>query len=220
MGGWLRVGGGEGRVLRPLVGMARLPRELLAGGVYHAFARGNRGSEIFADDADYAEYMELLRKAVERFRWHLLAYCLMGNHVHLLVETPEPNLPEGMQWLHGKYGRYFNDRHQLYGHLFQGRYKAVRQKSDEQLWQAMRYVALNPVSAGLCERPGDYRWSSYWATLAPSVEPVALHRLSRFIGARDDEQGVRRYQDLVEERSRDDLAALHPANAPVSPVTP
>lgn len=181
------------------MGMARPPRELVAGGVYHAVARGNRGSEIFADDADYEQYTKLLRAAVRRFRWHLLAYCLMGNHVHLLVETPEPNLPAGMQWLHGKYGRYFNDRHELYGHLFQGRYKAVRQKSDEQLWQAMRYVALNPVSAGLCERPRDYRWSSYWATLAPNVEAVALHRLSWFIDAPDDERGVRRYQDLVED---------------------
>lgn len=178
--------------------MARPPRELVAGGVYHAVARGNRGSAIFADDADYAEYVKLLQGAVRRFRWHLLAYCLMGNHVHLLIETPEANLPAGMQWLHGKYGRYFNDRHELYGHLFQGRYRAVRQKSDEQLWQAMRYVALNPVSAGLCERPGGYKWSSYGATLAPSVEPPVLQRLSLVIGARDEEQGLGRYRDLVE----------------------
>ena len=124
-------------------------RELVAGGVYHAVARGNRGARIFRDDADYAEYLKLLAGVVTRFRWAVLAYCLMGNHVHLVVETPEPNLPAGMQWLHGKYGRYFNDRHDLFGHLFQGRYKAARQLTDEQLLYVLRYVGLNPVEAAV-----------------------------------------------------------------------
>lgn len=114
--------------------MPRPMRELVAGGVYHAVARGNRGARIFRDDADYAEYLKLLAGVVKRFRWDVLAYCLMGNHVHLVVETPEPNLLAGMQWLHGKYGRYFNDRHDLFGHLFQGRYKVVRQLPVVELW--------------------------------------------------------------------------------------
>ena len=140
--------------------MARRLRELIAGGVYHVVARGNGGARIFLDDLDHAEYLKLLLEAAGRCGWNVPAYCLMPNHVHLLVETPEPNLPTGMQWLHGRYGRYFNDRHDRCGHLFQGRYKAVRQKSDEQLWHVMRYIALNPVKAGLCNRPRDYRWSS------------------------------------------------------------
>jgi putative transposase len=145
------------------MGMARRLRELVAGDIYHVVARGNGGSRIFLDDQDRAEYLRLLGRATGRCRWNVLAHCLMSNHVHLLVETPEPNLPAGMQWLHGRYGRYFNDRHDRVGHLFQGRYKAVRQKTDEQLWHVIRYIALNPVEAGLCDDPEDYPWSSYSA---------------------------------------------------------
>jgi putative transposase len=178
--------------------MARRPRELVAGGVYHAVARGNRGSRIFDDEADYAEYLKLLRGAVKRYGWHLLAYCLMGNHVHLVVETPEPNLPAGMQWLQGKYGRYFNDRHDLFGHVFQGRYRAIRQVTDEQLWQVLRYVALNPVEAGLCRRPRDYRWSSYGTALSSGAGPVAVDRLFWFTTERGDGRALESYRDLVE----------------------
>ena len=123
----------------------------------------------------------------------------MGNHVHLVVETPEPNLPPGMQWLHGKYARYFNDRHELFGHLFQGRYEAIRQATDEQLWQALRYVALNPVEAGLCRRPRDYPWSSYDTALSSDARPVAVDRLSWFTAARDHQRGLESYRALVEE---------------------
>jgi REP element-mobilizing transposase RayT len=179
--------------------MARPIRELVAGGVYHAVARGNWGARIFRDDADYAEYLKLLAGVVKRFRWHVLAYCLMGNHVHLVIETPEPNLPAGMQWLHGKYGRYFNDRHELFGHLFQGRYKAVRQVADEQLLYVLRYVGLNPVEAGLCQRPRDYRWSSYGAVLESDPHSVAVDRLAWFTGAREGEDRLARYRELVED---------------------
>ena len=182
----------------PLAGMPRPPRELLAGGIYHVVARGNAGRRVFRDGADYAEYLKLLHEVVKRCGWHLLAYCLMGNHLHLLVETPKPNLAAGMQWLHGRYGRYFNDRYDTFGHLFQGRYKAVRQKTDEQLWHVLRYVALNPVAAGLCTRPQDYRWSSYGATLVPNAAPVAVHRLSSFLGASDDEHALDLYRKSVE----------------------
>jgi putative transposase len=187
--------------------MGRPVREPVAGGVYHVVARGNRGARIFRDDCDYREYLKLLAAAVDRCGWHLLTYCLMKNHVHLLIETPEPNLPRGMQWLHGRYGRYFNDRHDLFGHLFQGRYKAVRQQTDEQLWHVLRYIALNPVRAGVCTRPREYAWSSYDLALQEDARPVALDRVSWFLGARDAEDGRGRYERLIE--------AGHPANAPV-----
>jgi putative transposase len=180
--------------------MARPVRELVAGGVYHVVARGNRGARIFGDDADYGEYLKLLTGAVRRCGWHLLAYCLMTNHVHLLVETPQPNLPSGMQWLHGKYGRYFNDRHDLLGHLFQGRYKTARQKTDEQLSYLLRYVALNPVRAGLSLGPQSYRWSSYGPALQGNPWPVAIDRVSWYLGAGNSEEGRRRYQRLIESR--------------------
>jgi REP element-mobilizing transposase RayT len=177
--------------------MGRPVRELVAGGVYHVVARGNRGARIFRDDSDYGEYLNLLAEAVGRCTWHLLVYCLMTNHIHLLIETPEPNLATGMQWLHGKYGRYFNDRHDLFGHLFQGRYKAVRQQTDEQLWHVLRYVALNPVEAGVCSAPQNYRWSSCDLTLQADPRPVALDRVSWFLGADGDDDARRRYERLV-----------------------
>ena len=179
--------------------MARPPREVVAGGVYHVVARGNRGSGIFRDDTDFAAYLKLLDGARKRFGWNVLAHCLMRNHVHLLIETPDPNLPSGIQWLHGKYGRRFNDRHDLFGHLFQGRYKAIRQKTDPQLWQALRYIALNPVEAGVSGCPREYRWSSYGATLRGNPGPVAVHRVSWFLGADEDQQGLDRYRRLVED---------------------
>ena len=191
------MAGGEPGRFRALRRMARPVRELVAGGVYHVVARGNRGDTIFHGELDYGEYLKLLAAAVARCTWHLLAYCLMTNHVHLVIETPEPNLPIGMQWLHGKYGRYFNDRYDLFGHLFQGRYKAVRQRTDEQLWQVLRYVALNPVEAGVSSAPEDYAWSSYGRVLREETRPVALHRVSWFLGAGDGEDGRRRYERLV-----------------------
>jgi REP element-mobilizing transposase RayT len=178
--------------------MARPPRELIAGGVYHVVARGNGGARVFRDEVDFTEYLKLLGRAVQRSSWWLLAYCLMGNHVHLVMETPEPNLPIGMQWLHGKYGRYFNDRHDGYGHLFHGRYKAMRQKTDEQLWQALRYVALNPVKAGLSKRARDYPWSSYGPVIESRSGAVAIGRLSWFLGAENDREARERYERLVE----------------------
>ena len=95
---------------------------------------------------------------------------------------------------------YFNDRHDSIGHLFQGRYKAVRQQCDEQLWQVLRYVALNPVQAGVCTDPEDYRWSSYGPTLRNDTRPVALDRVAWFLGAGGDEDARRRYRDLIATR--------------------
>jgi putative transposase len=89
----------------------------------------------------------------------------MTNHIHLLIETPRANLGDGMRWFHGRYGRYFNDRHDRVGHVFQGRYKAVRQVTDEQLLRTRAYIALNPVTAGLCGHPDEYPWS--WDAVGP-----------------------------------------------------
>ena len=146
--------------------MPRKPRELVAGGVYHVYTRGNDRRRIFADDVDRRAYLSLLEHVVVRHRWHLLAYCLMTNHVHLLVETPNPDLPRGMQWLQTAYARRFNRRHRRTGHLFQGRYGAVRVEDDAQLWMTAAYIVRNPVDAGRCADPADWPWSSHAATLS------------------------------------------------------
>src|SRR4051812_28426682 len=109
-------------------------------------------------------YLSMLGKTVDRARWRCLAYCLMDNHVHLLVETPEANLGFGMQRLHGSYALSLNQRHKRSGHVFQGRYGSTWVKDEPQLWTVVRYVALNPVEAGLGEAV-DWRWSSHAAIL-------------------------------------------------------
>jgi REP element-mobilizing transposase RayT len=151
--------------------MPRVPREEESGAIHHVFARGNRRQRVFLDDRDRRRYVALLHKVVERCRWISLAYCLMDNHVHLLVETPDPNLGDGMRRLHGAYAQEFNRRHGHVGHLFQGRYGAERVTTDAQLVTTLRYIALNPVEAGLCEHAWDWRWSSY-ALLVKGVAPA------------------------------------------------
>jgi len=178
--------------------MPRKLREEVEGGVFHVFARGNDQRLIYRDDADRRAYLRMLRGTVKLNRWRLLAFCLMDNHVHLLVETPTPNLGIGIQRLHSLYAREFNARYGRSGHVFQGRYGAVRVTTDAQLWTVVRYLALNPVEAGLCARPRDWQWSSYGATLA-SGSPSwldATRLLSYFATVGGD--ALERYAEFVE----------------------
>lgn len=130
-------------------------------------ARGNQGHSIFADDTDRARFLETLAESCEKTGWRIHAYVLMANHYHLLVETPEANLVAGMKWLQGTYTQRYNGRHKVFGHLFQGRYKAVMvDGKDAQYLQAVStYIHLNPARAGLLrigrDRLKRYRWSSY-----------------------------------------------------------
>jgi putative transposase len=164
--------------------MPRRPRDEVEGGIYHVFARGNGQQEIFVDDDDRRLYLRLLGKVVVKQRWLCLAYCLMDNHVHLLIETPEANLAAGMQRLHGFYAQTFNERHGWSGHVFQGRYGSVLMKTDAQLWTVARYIARNPVEAGLCAEPEDWAWSSHAATVRGSSPPwLDGTRLLGYFGA-------------------------------------
>jgi len=137
------------------------------GAFYHVMARGNQGRKIFADDADRRRFLETLAGACEKTGWRIHAYVLMGNHYHLLLETPEANLVAGMKWLQGIYTQRYNSRHEVFGHLFQGRYKAVvvDGKDPNYLQVVSTYIHLNPARAGLIrvgkERLKRYRWSSY-----------------------------------------------------------
>jgi REP element-mobilizing transposase RayT len=178
--------------------MARQPRTELESGIYHVTARGNRKQETYVDDADRLRYLRMLQQVIERTDWMCLSYCLMSNHVHLLVETRTPNLGTGMHCLHGKYAQHFNRRHGYSGHLFQDRYKAKPVKGDPQLWMAAKYIALNPVAAGLCPRPVDYAWSSHAAFVADrSPDWLASDRLASYFGSQGGE-GLRRYIDFVD----------------------
>lgn len=145
--------------------MPRPPRENVEDGIYHVFSRGNAHVDIFRDDIDRHIYLRKLSAVSTRLGWRCLAYCLMTNHVHLLLETPKPNLSAGMHRLHGGYALAFNARHDRHGHLFQGRYGAVRMETSEQVCVVAAYIARNPLEASMCSRPEHYLWSSYRATI-------------------------------------------------------
>ena len=142
-----------------------MQRDNVAGGTYHVYARGNDKQLLYRSELDRHTYLRLLGDAVGRYDWGCLAYCLMGNHLHLLLETPGGDLDRGMQWLHGRYAAGFNRRHDRVGHLFQGRYGAVRATSGIQIAAVAAYICRNPVSAGLVRQPGAWDWSSYAATM-------------------------------------------------------
>jgi putative transposase len=180
--------------------MARKPREEFPGAVHHVFARGNRKQKIFVCDEDRRLYLDLLAQVVRRTRWRCLSYCLMANHVHVLVETPDPNLGAGMQRLHGMYGQMFNRAHRHSGHVFQGRFGSVLIRTDEQLLHAARYVVRNPVEAGLCDEPGEWPWSSHAAVLGgPGPRWLDVARLLAYFGVSGGDP-CRRYADFVELR--------------------
>jgi REP-associated tyrosine transposase len=166
--------------------------------VYHVYSRGNNRELIYRQDDDCRLYLRLLGLLVKRRRWRCLAYCLMHNHVHLLVETPEADIAAGMQWLHGLYARTLNERYDRVGHVFQGRYGAVRVRSDAQLFAVVRYLALNPVEASFCDHPEDYPWSSYGGVLAASAPAfLDVKRLLGYFAAATAADSRTRYRDLV-----------------------
>jgi putative transposase len=132
-------------------------------------------------------------------RWRCLAYCLMDNHLHLVLETPHGNLSRGMQRLHGGYAQAFNNRHDRVGHVFQGRYGAGLIESTEQLLAAVAYVARNPVEAGLCTRPEEWPWSSFRAVVEPharSPDWLDVQRLLSHFGP-PSETAVQRYARMT-----------------------
>jgi REP element-mobilizing transposase RayT len=124
-------------------------------------SRGNNRGDIFLADEDRLMFLALLREGVRRFRWILHEFVLMTNHYHLVLETPERTLSRGMKWVNQNYAQWFNRRHDRVGHLFQGRFKSILVEKETHLLELLRYVALNPVRAGMVERPEEYRWSSY-----------------------------------------------------------
>jgi putative transposase len=151
--------------------MARLPRIVLPGIPHHVTQRGNRRQQVFFEDADYALYLDLIAAAADRAGCTILAYCLMPNHVHfVIVPEDEDGLRATFGEAHRQYTAHINARHRWTGHLWQGRFASVAM-DDEHSWAAIRYVALNPVKAGLCARAEDWRWSSAAACLGVAGTP-------------------------------------------------
>lgn len=154
--------------------MSRPLRLSFPGAIYHITSRGNAREAIYLDEADRQQFLSLLASCIERFHWICHAYCLMDNHYHLLIETPNANLQEGMRQLNGVYTQAFNRRHARVGHVFQGRYKSILVERDSYLLELCRYIVLNPVRAQMVEHAGQFAWSSYQATVGLSTCPAWL----------------------------------------------
>jgi REP element-mobilizing transposase RayT len=144
--------------------MARPLRIEYPGAVYHITSRGNEKKPIFKDERDRDIFLDTLSQVDKRYNWLCHAYCLMNNHYHLIIETPDGNLSAGMRQLNGVYTQAFNKRHNRVGHLFQGRYKAILIQKDSHLLEVCRYLVLNPVRAKAVKKPEQWKWSSYQTT--------------------------------------------------------
>ena len=154
--------------------MVRPLRIEYSGALYHVTSRGDRQEAIYEDDDDRQMFLTLLGEVVTRCQWLCYAYCLMGNHYHLVLETPEGNLAKGMRHLNGVYTQRSNRRHGRVGHLFQGRYKAILVDSEAYLLALSRYVVLNPVRAGMVKTPAAWPWSSFQAMTGHATSPAWL----------------------------------------------
>jgi REP element-mobilizing transposase RayT len=189
--------------------MARKLRVEYPGAIYHVMNRGDRREPIFQDDADRRRFLETLAEACAKAQWQVHAYCLMGNHFHLVLETPLANLVAGMKWFLGTYTSRFNRRHKFFGHLFSGRYKAliVDGSGNGYLRTVCEYVHLNPVRANLlpAEQPlRAYPWSSYPEYLKlPTRRPEWL-RVDRLFGElrilKDSAAGRQQFERHMEQR--------------------
>ena len=180
--------------------MTRPLRLAYPGALYHVTTRGNARQAIYTDDQDHSTFLAVLAAVVMRSQWLCHAYCLMDNHYHLLIETPQGNLSAGMRQLNGIYTQRFNRRHTRVGHVFQGRFKAILVERENYLLELCRYVVLNPVRAGLAKRPQMYRWSSYRATAGLEQAPEWLTRewvLAQFSPQR--RRAERQYQEFVQD---------------------
>jgi len=194
--------------------VARKLRMEYPGAIYHVINRGDRREAIFLEDKDRELFLETLGQACEKTDWQVHAYCLMSNHFHLVLETPQANLVAGMKWFLGTYTSRFNRRHKLFGHLFSGRYKSliVDGSGNGYLKTVCDYVHLNPARARLIgeqSRLEDYRWSSYGDYLKTPSKRLGWVRVDRLLGEmripQDSAAGRRQFQLLMEQRSQEEI---------------
>ena len=189
--------------------MPRKPRVEYEGAIYHVMSRGNRGDAIFLNDKDCECFLDTLEEACTKTGWLIHAFVLMGNHYHLLLETPEANLVAGMKWLQGTYTQRFNIRHKLSGHLLQGRYKAIlvdQSSGGDYFSTVASYIHLNPARTKTFdfekEKLLNYRWSSYPLYLDGGKRPtwLGVDRVLGALGVKDDRAGRRWYREYMQKR--------------------
>ncbi len=180
--------------------MGRSIRIQFPGAFYHIFSRGNAKQVIYLDDADRDRFLHFLSLAVTRYGWILHGYCLLDTHYHLLLETPYPNLSDGMRFLNGQYAQKFNFNHDRVGHVFEKRFDAYVVERDRYLFELTRYITLNPVDAGIVKHPADYLWSSYRPATGRCATPAFLS-LETTLGlfGHDTLEAMQKYEEFVLE---------------------
>jgi putative transposase len=178
--------------------MSRPMRLEFQNALYHVTSRGNAQQNIYLSDTDRQQFLNVLEHVIQRYNWVVHAYCLMSNHYHLLIETPDGNLSKGMRQLNGLYTQDFNRAHKRVGHVYQGRYKAILVEKQAYLLELARYIVLNPVRAEMVRSAKDWKWSSYRTTADLTKGPNWLATdwlLSQF--AKTKKVAIRHYREFV-----------------------
>ena len=189
--------------------MSRPLRIEYPGAWYHVMNRGRRGEEIYAERNDYRLFIEILEETADLFNVRIVAYCLMSNHYHLLIHTPDGNLSECMRQINGIYAQRFNRLHKFDGQLFRGRYKSILVDVDRYLLELLRYIHKNPLRAGLTKSINDYEWSSHRAYLSDAKKWDWLYKefpLSLF--SKELKEARREYKKFVGEDEEEGIAQI------------
>jgi len=191
--------------------MARKRRQIQAGYCYHVMLRGNGGQDIFKDDADRTRFCLLLQYASEKHKLNIHGFCLMGNHVHIVIQPLTSNLSTGMHALAFRYAQHFNRKYKRRGYLYQDRYKAVLVQSGSYLRRLVRYVHLNPVRARIVKRPGDYHWSSYRAYIGEDDFTWFIRNLILDTFSDESNNGVKNlleYTQMNDDEAREEATEI------------
>ena len=186
--------------------MSRPIRIAFPGAWYHVMNRGRRSENIYLDKLDYKAFVELLQETSDAWNIRIAAYCLMPNHYHMLVYTPEGNISRAMRHINGVYTQRFNRRHHLDGQLFRGRYKSIIVNGDSYLLQLVRYIHRNPIKAGIVDDLKAYLWSSHKAYLSVAKKWDWLHKGFILDRLTDDKKcQIRQYRSFVAVDNDKDL---------------
>jgi len=199
--------------------MPRKPRVEYAGAIYHVMSRGDRQNLIFRDNRDKKKFLTTLTEVCSRCGWHIHAFVLMDNHYHLLLETPTANLVDGMKWLQGTYTQRFNSRHKEWGHLFQGRYKAllIDGESGDYFLTVATYIHLNPARAGLLDSRTPDLSTHHWGSFPHFIQPVerppwlCVERILGALNLMDDAEGRTLYETYLQKRVLEIACSKNPA---------
>lgn len=200
--------------------MPRKPRFFLPDVPVHMIVRGNSRNVVFAEEDDYAAYLDWLKEGAERYDCRIHAYTLMSNHVHLLCSASEPShLSKLPQHVGRRYVPYFNHKYGRSGTLWEGRFKASSIDSERYLLTCYRYIELNPVRAGMVKKPDDYRWSSYRANALGAANPLLTpHALYRSLGNNREQQAKRyreSFKEVLDKELIDDIRASVQTGTPL-----